>query len=121
MLITVASETGPDVQQLLDRPLWLTLYTYLHIQERRAAESLERRRERVDGGFMAAFAYHDPEKLQDELRSVHDAIEALDRPRDIAAEHATLRTRGLAIIERGEAHKAALLARGETPTVTIVS
>ena len=102
----VACATGTDVAQLLHRPYWLTLYTFYHVQERELAHALERRRERIDGGFMTAFATHKPELLQDELRTVRDAIEQHGRPQAPVSDLDTIRARGLAMAARIEANGA---------------
>lgn len=99
--MTVASERACDPLALIDEPLWRVLWHFYHLQERDARRALTDRMARVDGGYMAAFAFNQPELLDVEMRNVRAAIEELERG-PVALDD--LRARGealLARIERG--------------------
>jgi hypothetical protein len=101
VLVAVALASRVAVLSLLDQPLWVTTYTYAHMEEERTRQALERRRDRIDAGFMAAFAFNDPAQLQDELRQVQASIADFERgpgTDDLAA----LRARGQAMADRIE-------------------
>jgi hypothetical protein len=104
------------MKALIDRPFWLTLYTFHHVCDRLERQSLERRRERVDAGFLTAYAQHKPERLQDELRAVRDAIEGQSRGAAVQPDVQTTRARGLAMAARIESTGGfpKLLRSGET-------
>jgi hypothetical protein len=120
VIVAVACETGQSVVALMDESLWSLLWTYSHLRETEERAALSRRQERVDAGILASMAFNQPQSLNDELAAVRDAVEEFERgPQE--SDTAMLRAAAEAMLARGEAHKAALLARGETPTVTVYS
>lgn len=103
-MITVASAFGRDPFEYLDTPFWKVLYAFYHLMEREERNTLFRRLERVDAGMMTHVAFNDASKLADEMRTVQDAIRALDTQPTNEVE--ALRAKANALAARIEAGKA---------------
>lgn len=101
----VATETGRWPFALLDVPVWQLLYVYHHLGERDARRSVERRAARVDAGILTALAMHEPARLDDELRSVRDAMDTIEYEAS-ALDPDRLRADGLALAARIAAGRA---------------
>ena len=65
------------VSAVLRQPWALTLWTFLQLQERDRVRSMVRRIERADDAMMAAWAFHEPEKVASER---HEAMSAAATP-----------------------------------------
>lgn len=63
---------------LLDVPVWQLLYVFHHLSERDERRQVMARAARVDAGVLTALAFNEPARLDDELRSVRAAIDAVE-------------------------------------------
>ena len=86
---------------LLDVPVWQLLWTFHHLSEREERRQVMERAARVDSAILGAIGFNEPARLDDELRSVRDAIDRVEFETP-ASDPAVLEQKAQALIARIE-------------------
>lgn len=101
MLTIVAGARRCDPLDLLDEPLWRTLYHFHHLTEQDERLALRARMDRIDLGYMVAQAFNRPAALDDERREALESIAEYERGAiDEQEDLDELRARGEAMAAR---------------------
>lgn len=102
MFELVASEHRRPLLDVAGDPFSATLYTVLLIMDRRRADGIRARSERVETSRLAAIAWHDPKQLAREANDVRSDIQSPRTRKGRQSRAHDLRAAGLALAERIE-------------------